>query len=197
MSKPSLAHENLQWTKQKLDEIDAMLAALEAAVATLTSDARKQADHAIARLQAERKTFKAKVDAARSDAEAVKGITDDAFKKLQPQWVEVELAFQAFLTAAAGQAEVVQKTLAARAEAQRKSWEASVDSVRAAAAEAADQARREVDAAIHRLATETKLDRVSTAGHESWKAIKSALEDTVAIYDRTSKKITDAVAKIH
>ena len=110
------------------------------------------------------------------------------------------LGFQAFLTAAAGQADVVKKALAARAEAQRKSWQSSLSAIRAAASNAIDQARADVDAAIGRLTAETekaqtKLGRVSAAGDKSWQAINSGLEETRSAFERTWKKITDALAK--
>lgn len=200
MSKQSLAHENLEWTKQKVDEIDAILASLEDSAQTLKSDARKEADRAIARIRAGQNAFKAKVDAARAEAAAAKGIADDIYVALKAEWVEVELAFQDFLIAAAGQADVVKKALAARVEAQRKSWQASLHAIRAAASDAIDQARAEVDAAIHRLSAETekaqaKLGKASAAGDESWKAIKNGLEDMRSVYERTWKKINDALTK--
>lgn len=200
MSKQSLAHENLEWTKHKLDEIDATLAAFEDSVSTLKSDARKEADRAITRIEAARKTFKAKIDAASADAAAVKGIADNTFAALQAEWAEVELAFQAFLTAAAGQADVAKKALAARAEAQHKSWQTSFSAIRATASEAVTKARGEVDAALHRVGAEIdkaqgKLGQASTVGAETWKAIRSGLEETRTVYDRTWKKISDALAK--
>ena len=70
MSKPPLVHEYLEWAKQKLGEIDATLASLDASVETLKGDARKQADSAIARVRTARDAFKANVDAVRSDAAA-------------------------------------------------------------------------------------------------------------------------------
>ncbi len=201
MSKQSLAHQNLEWAKQKLDEIDATLASLEDSVETIKSDARKEADRAIARIQAARNTVKAQVDAASAEAMAVKGIADDAYVALEAQWAEVDSAFQAFLTAAAGQADIVKKALAARAEAHRRAWQTSLEGIRAVASDAIDQARGEVDAAFRRLAAETekaqaKLGQFSTAGDESWKAIKNGLEETRSVYERTWKKITDALTKV-
>lgn len=201
MSKQNIAHGSLEWTKQKLDEIDAILASLEGSVATLKSEARKEADRAIARIKVARDAFKAQVDAAQAEAATAKGIADKAFATLEAEWVEVELAFQAFLTAAAGQADVVKKAIAARAEAQRKAWQGSLDAVRKAGTDAVNQARLELDAAVRRLTaeaerTQAKVGKVSTAGDESWKAMKDGLEEIRSVYDDTWKKINDALAKI-
>jgi DNA repair exonuclease SbcCD ATPase subunit len=201
MSKQSLAHEYVEWTKQKLDEIDATLAALDGSVEALKADARTQADRAIARIRAARDAFQSQADTLRSDTAAAKAIADDAYIAVEAEWAEVELAFRDFLTAAAGQASVVRKALAARAAAQRQSWQSSLQAIRASASAAIDHARGEGDAAIRRLIAEAekaeaKLGKLPGAGDESWKAIKGGLKETVAAYDRTWKKISEAVAKI-
>jgi acyl-CoA hydrolase len=201
MSKQPLVHEYLEWAKQKLGEIDATLASLDASVETLKGDARKQADSAIARVRTARDAFKANVDAVRSDAASVKPIADDALVAIMAKWTEVELAFQEFLTAAAGQANVVKKALADRAEAQRQSWQSSLQATRATALAAIDRASAEADSAVRRLAAETekaeaKLGRVSAVGDESRKAIKSGLDEAISIYDRTWKRISEALSKI-
>lgn len=198
MSKHSLAHEYLEWSKQKLDEIDATLAKLDASVATLKDDARREADRAIARIRTSRDAFKAKIATARSDALATRASVDTA---IDAEWVKVELAFQDFLTAVAGQTDVARRALAERAQAQRQSWESSLQAIRETTTGAIEQGRSEADAALHRLVAETekaeaKVGKISAAGDESWKAIKSGLSDMISIYDRTWKNISKALAQI-
>ena len=198
MTKQHLAHEYLTWTKQKLDEIDATLAAVDGSIEAWKSDARTKA---IARIRAARDAFKAKVDAAQSEVAAAKAITDDAYVAVEADWTEFELAFRDFLTAAEGQANVVKKTLAARAEAQRQSWQSSLQAIRGAASASIDHALEEADAAIRRVAAETakveaKIGKVSTAGDKSWKVIKGGLDEAISVYERTQKKISEALAKI-
>ena len=164
MSKQSLAHESLEWTKQKLDEIDAILASLEDSVETLKSEARREADRAIARIQTARRAFKVKVDDIRADAAAVKGTADDAYVALEAEWAEVELGFQAFLTAAAGQADVVKKALAARAEAQGKSWQSSLSAIRAAASNASIRRAPTLTPPLAVLQLKPRKPRPSSAG---------------------------------
>lgn len=201
MSKQTLAHEYLEWSKQKLGEIEATLASLDSSVEALKSDARKEADRAIARIRTARDAFKAKVDALRSDAAATKAITDDAYAVIEAEWTEVELAFQDFLTAAGGQANIVKKALTDRAEAQHQSWQSSLQAIQATASAAIDHALSEADASLRQLAEETKnaeakLGKISGVGDESWKAIKSGMDEAIAVYERTWKKISEAVSKI-
>jgi hypothetical protein len=94
-----------------------------------------------------------------------------------------------------------------RIRATRDAFKAAVEPLRAdvaAVREAADNTyaslAAEWDAAIHRLAVaaekaEAKLWKASAVAGESWKAIKSGLEEAVSVYDRTWKKISEAIAK--
>lgn len=94
-----------------------------------------------------------------------------------------------------------------RIRATRDAFKANVDALRAdvaAAGKVADSTyasfEAEWDAAIRRLAVETekaqaKLGKASAVGDESWKAIKSGLEEAISVYDRTWKKIAEAIAK--
>jgi prefoldin subunit 5 len=94
-----------------------------------------------------------------------------------------------------------------RIRATRDAFKASVDDLRANAAAVREAAGNtyaslgaEWDAAIRRLAVETekakaKFGKASGVGDESWKAVKSGLEEAISIYDRTWKKISEAIAK--
>ena len=76
MSKQTLVDEYLEWSKQKLGEIEVTLASLDGSVEALKHDARTEADRAIARIRTARDVFKAKVDAVRSDLAATKAIAE-------------------------------------------------------------------------------------------------------------------------
>lgn len=194
-------HEYLEWTRQKLDEVEATLVALDGSVEALKKDARAEADRALARIRTARDAFKAKADAIRIDAAAAEASADKIYGAAETQWTEVELAFQDYLKAVAGQASVVRKALTDRAEAQRQSWQSSLQALRASAAATIDQARGEVDAAIRRLTAEAekaeaRVGKASAAGDESWKAVRGGLDEAISVYVRTWKKIAEAVAKI-
>lgn len=193
--------EYLEWAKQKLNEVETTLVALDGSVEALKKDARTEADRAIARIKTARDAFKVKVDAIRLDASAAKAAGGKAYDAAEAEWTEIESAFQDYLKAAAGQAGVVKKALADRAEAQRQSWQTSLQAIRASAAATLDQARIEIDAAIRRLTVEAekaeaRIGKVSAAGDESWKTIKGGLDEAISVYVRTWKKISEAVSKI-
>jgi len=197
MKKQSETHEAISWAKQRLDDLDTMIAQVEKNADKLKDDARAKADAALARLQASRDKVNASYDQLLAETDAMK---DDARKTLETEWIEVESAFQAFLTAAKDQAETVRTVIQARADAQRKYWEKSIADLRAQAESNVEKARGELDDALKRLSDETekfqsRIGEVKDAGDESWKAVKAGLADAKAAHDRTIEKIRNAFSK--
>jgi hypothetical protein len=202
MSKPDLAQAYLEWTKQKLDESAATIAKLDEAATKLTDEASAKAQEALGQFREARDAFKAKVDALQADLGASKQVTDAAMAAATAQWTEVEMAFQQFLKTSGDQASLVRSALAARAEAQRQSFQASMETVQASAASALEQGRKELDSALRRWTDEAektlgpKLSQLSAAGDETWSALKTGLDETAAVYEKTWSKITQAFSKV-
>ncbi|MGA0565164.1 hypothetical protein ACO2RV_22185 [Ancylobacter sp. VNQ12] len=201
MSNKSSTHETVAWAKQRLDDVDAIISEAEKTAAKLKDDARAQADAALARLHASRSKVQGYYDQFRSEADAVKSGVDDVQGALEAEWVEVESAFQSFLSAAKDQAETVRDVVVARAQAQRKSWETSFNELRAQAEAAVEKARGDFDAAIKRLSDEAerfqaRIGEAKDAGDESWTAVKAGVADAKAVHDRTIEKIKDAFSKL-
>lgn len=198
MSMKASAHEAVAWAKQRLDDVDAIISEVEKATGELKDEARAQADAALSRLQVSRAKVQNYYDQLRAEADAVKGGVEDA---LETEWVEVESAFQAFLSATKDQGETARDVVVARARAQRKSWDDSLKGLRAQAEEAVEKARGELDAAIKRLSDEaekfqSRIGEAKDAGDESWAAVKAGLVDAKAVHDRTIQKIKDAFSKL-
>ncbi|MBC7152337.1 MAG: hypothetical protein H5U22_23415 [Rhizobium sp.] len=201
MSNKLSAHQAVAWAKQRLDDVDAIISEAEKAAGKLKDDARVQADAALARLHASRAKVQGYYDQLRSEADAVKSGVENVQGALEVEWLEVESAFQSFLSAAKDQAETVRDVVVARAEAQRKSWEASFNDLREQAEAAVDKARSEFDAAIKRLSDEAekfqaRIGEAKDAGDESWAAVKAGLADAKAVHDRTIQKIKNAFSKL-
>jgi DNA repair exonuclease SbcCD ATPase subunit len=198
MPRSSIAHQQLEWSKQQLDEIDATLASLAESAKNLSSDARAEAERALAQIATARNEFSKKVDALH--AQATEG-GEETYAALLAKWTEVELGLQTYFASAATQADTVKNAFAARAAAQRATWQKSLATLQAAASETVERARIEVDAAAGRLTEaagklEAKFGQVATAGDESWKAIQSSIVEARAIQQSTWKKITDSFAKL-
>lgn len=201
MTKESRAHEQVEWTKQKLDEIDAILAALEESINDVSTDTRAQAEQAVAQLKAARASASKRYDALQADIAAARKIADDTYEKFKADWADAELAFQQFINAAGGQIEIARKTVTARAEAQRQAWDRSIAAVRSSASEALEEGQREFNTAIERLSAarskvEAKAGQAASAGDETWQAINNGIDEARAVHERTWKRISDAFAKL-
>ncbi|ABS70127.1 conserved hypothetical protein (plasmid) [Xanthobacter versatilis] len=201
MTEQSSAHETIAWAKQRLDEVDAMVAQTEKAAGELQQAARGNADLALSRLRDSQAKLKEQVALLQAQADETKGAVLMAQKAVEEEWVEVESAFQAFLASAGEQSDVVRKAISARVEAQRKSFERALNGLKAQAETAVEKASIEFDTAMTRLSEEAekakvKLGQAPSAGEETWEAIKAGIAETKAVHEKTVKKITEALAKL-
>ena len=70
MQEHSSMHVYLNWSKQRIDEMDAALASLEAKVSQLKADSKAKADHLLADLKERQHEFQAKAKAQAQAGEA-------------------------------------------------------------------------------------------------------------------------------
>lgn len=191
-------HDAVAWAKQRLDDLDTIISELDKSAETLKESARKETDRALARLQESRARLQKYTDDLIVATDAA---TQDLQTALEAEWIEVESAYQSFLSAVRDEADTVRDVVVARAEAQRRSWEASLNDLRDQASEAVEKAGREFEVTIKRLSDEAekfqnRIGAVKDAGDESWKAVKSGLADARAVHDRTTQKIKEAFSKL-
>jgi DNA repair exonuclease SbcCD ATPase subunit len=209
VAKSSTHHRSIVWSKQKLDELDALLTELDASTAKLKGDMKAEATQARDKIRASRDAFRAYVDNAEKEAaETVKASSakakaavKDAQADIEAEWVEAELAFQEFIAAVADDAEMARKALIARAKAEREAIDASLDRIDAETAEAMESARKDLDAALDRLSSEAdkvqaKAGQVSAAGAESWQAIRAGLKEAHAVHARTAKTVAQTFERL-
>jgi hypothetical protein len=201
MSDRSNVHEVVIWAKHRLDDLDTMTSEVEKSISGLKEGARKEADSALARLRDSRLKLQKYYEDLCAGAGAVGRGIEEAQDALEAEWVEVESAFLAYLAVAKDQADAVRNIVAARAKAQRQSWEASLQDLRDQADDLVEKARGELDAAIKRLSDEaerfqSRIGEVKDAGDESWKAVKSGLAEAKVVHHRTIQTIKDAFSKV-
>jgi hypothetical protein len=190
--KQSTAAEKVVWIRQRRDEIDVLAASLGALAGNLHGEARVYAHRAVAHLHSIRSVFAQRLD--RIDAGKSCTPTDDAIDEtvagLDREWHGVDIAFEAFASAAADKPEVLRSARAAKAKARAQSVETALEHVRTASAIAIEQARRDLDAIMGSIAAEqVKLRTFSTVSDQAWKTMKLRLDETRAIYERTWTEI--------
>ena len=191
------AHHWSNWMKQRLDEMDATSTSIEIRLATLKADAKKQAEKAVADIQAQRAAFQEAIRKQHHESEADWAKTKSA---LEANWASFETAVQGYLKHARPLVEQQQATFKARAEAQRKAWEETISKLRGKAATFAAAKKQELDVELCRLqgeadAAKCKLETNLKAGEQSWAALKTALEESRIAFDKASHKALEAFKK--
>ncbi len=182
------------WAKQRVDEIEATLKAVDARMATLQADAKAQAEKTAAEMREERDAFQRVIGEKQQEgAAAWEKVRGD----LQHKWAAFETTVQTYMTQAKLTAEQQQALFQARAEAQRKAWQDSIESFMQQASGYAAAKKPDLDAAIAHAKSEaetakSKLDAGAKAGAQSWDAFKAALEESRMAFEKAGQKARDA-----
>ena len=194
MASESEMHPYVDWAKERLDEIDATLASFESSVAKMQTEARAKAEKAVTDIRGTRDAFRKSLA---EHAQASETAFDQLKASLETRWTAFEADVQTFLDAAGKQAKEQEATFQARAEAQRKAWQESMDKLREAAASFTADRRAYIETALKQMKTEAdaakvKFDTLNKASGESWAAMNSALTETRAAMDRANQAVYDA-----
>jgi hypothetical protein len=194
MSEHSSMHIYLNWTKQRLDEMDAALASLESKASQQKADIRAKADQLIADLKKRRDEFEAKV---RAQAQANEAAWQAARPQLESQWNGFQAQVRTYFETVGKQIEQQQTTFRDIAAAQVKAWREAADKFHDAAARMAAEKRAAVDAAVKQMnadaaEAEARLQKLRQAGSESWTALSGALAESRKAFDQANQKASDA-----
>ncbi len=176
MRKKASTHDAITWAKHRLDDVDAIISEAEKATVKLKDDTRAEADAALAHLRASR----AKVSASYDQLRAESGSSlEKAQEALEAEWIEVEAAFQSFLTATKDQAETARAVVVARAQAQRNSWEAILKDLRDKVEETVEKTwggyldAAKVDLATRKSILEAELEARQAAWQRSLEELRA------------------------
>jgi len=197
MVEVSSMHFYLNWTKQRIDEMDATLASLESEASRMNADSKAKADQIIADLKKRRDAFQAR---AKAGLEAGEAAMQAAKAQLESQWPPFEAQVKAYFETTARKIEQQQAAFRDVAAAQAKAWRAAADSLHGEATKVAAARRAEVEAAVEQMKanaaeTEARLQKLRQAGGESWAAMSAALADSRKAFDRASQTAWDAVKR--
>ena len=197
MAAHSKLHPYLTWTKERIDEMDAALASLEASTCQLKADSKVKGEQLLADLKKRRDEFKA---AAAKLTDAGEAAWESAKAQLEAQWNAFEAQVKSYFQTAGKQIEQQQAAFHDIAEAQRKSWRKAAGELHDAAASATAANRATVDAAIKQMKTdsaeaEARLQKLMRAKDESWSALSAALAQSRKAFDRASQQAWDAFGR--
>ncbi len=194
MPDQSSMHAYLNWTKQRIDEMDVTLAALEEKAGQLKAESKVKADQLIADLKKRRAEFQATITAQLDAAEA----TLRANKaQLEAQWPGFEAQVKTYFETVGKQFEQQQAAFREIAAAQIKSWQKTADEFHDSAAKVAAAKRNDLDAALKQMKAgtaeaEAQFQKLKQAGAESWATMSAALSESRKAFDRTNQQAWDA-----
>jgi hypothetical protein len=190
----SNTHFYVNWAKERLDEMDAILTSLEGKAAVVQADARDKANKALADLAKTRDGFR---DTFKKQAEANEAAWTSAMAKLQTEWNSFETELEKYIGSFGKQIEHQQAIFQLQAAAQLKAWREAADKLGSDAKKFAAERRTDIDAAVKRMsadaaAAEEKLQKLSQAGTQSWSSLMAALTETRAAFDRANQAAREA-----
>jgi hypothetical protein len=190
MPEQSSIHSYLSWTKERIDEMDATLASLEARAGRVKSDSQAKADQVIADLKKRRDEFQAKVKAQVAGDQT----------QLQSQWHGFEAKVKTYFETVDKQIDQQQATFRDVAAAQQKAWGEAAEKLHNEAAKIAAAKRPEIDAVVKQMKAdaseaEARLQKLKQAGSESWTALSAALEESRKAFDRANQAAWDALKR--
>jgi hypothetical protein len=197
MSQQSSMHFYLNWTKERIDEMDAALASLEAKASQVQADSKVKADQFIADLKKRRDEFQATAKKQAAEGEAAWQRTKT---QLESQWHGFEAEVKTYFDTFAKQIEQQQATFRDVAAAQVKAWREAADELHQEATKVAAAKRADVDAAVKQMKAdaaqaEAHFQKLKQAGKESWTALSAALTESRKAFDRANQQAWDALKR--
>lgn len=197
MPEQSKMHFYLNWAKERIDEMDATLASLEARASEVQANSKIKAKELISELKKRRDEFQV---ISRKEADAGEAAWERAKKQLEARWKEFEADVKAYIETVGKHVQQQQATFRDVAAAQVKSWQAAADQLHQAAERVAAARRSDVDAALKKMKadaseSEARLQKLKHAGDESWTALSAALAESRKAFDRANEAAGDALKR--
>lgn len=197
MAEQSSMHAYLNWTKQRIDEMDATLASLEAKAGQIKADSKVKADQLVADLKKRRDEFQAQ---AKAQAQAGETALQAGKAQLEAQWKTYEAQVKTYFDTVGKQIEQQQATFRDVATAQIKAWREAADTFHKELAKVAAARQGDVDAAVKQMKAdateaEARLQKLKQAGRESWSGLSAALAESRKSFDRANQAAGDAVKR--
>lgn len=195
MPAQSSMHFYFDWAKERIDEMDAVLASLEAKAGEVQAESRSKADLLIADLHKKRDEFQ---EAAKKQADAGEAAWLRTKSQLEGTWNGFEIEVKKYVETFGKQ--VQQTTFQNAAAAQLKAWRDAAEKIYNAAAGLAVDRRSDIDATLTRMKAdaskaEANLQELKRAGTKSRVALNGALAESRAAFDRANQSAWDALKR--
>ncbi len=124
MSEHSSVHGYMNWAKQRIDEMDATLASLEAKASQVKAEAKPRSEELLNYLKEQRDEFRAKIE-AQTRAGAAR--TETTKSQLESLWSDFETQVQTYFDTVGKQMKHQHATFEDIAAAQVQAWREAAD----------------------------------------------------------------------
>jgi hypothetical protein len=190
----SNAHFYINWAKERLDEMDAILASFEGKTSQVTADSRAAADRMIADLRVKRDEF---LDEMKKQGEAGEAAWQQTKARMESDWNGFQGEVKKYVERFGEQLKQQRGAFEDAAAAQLKAWRESAEKFQAFSNELATSRRAQIDAAVKQMkaeasTAEANLQKLSKAGSESWAALSAGLAESRAAFDRANQAAWEA-----
>lgn len=192
----SSVHFQLNWVKERIDEMDAALASLERSAGKVKSQSGSDAKRLIAGLKKHRARFAAIVKKQAKENDAA---WQRSKAQLEAEWkkFESQTAHQ-FKTA---ERHVGQRAAFRRASgAQARAWRGAVERLQDMASSIVPARRTDFAATIRQIKADAakaqvRMRRLGRSGSASWSTMRVALAKSRDAFDRANQKASDAIQR--
>ena len=194
MQTQSNIHFYVNWAKERLDEMEAVLTSLESKVGEVQADARDKAKKALADLGKTRDIFR---DTVKKQAQANEAAWTSAKAKLEPEWNSFEAEVRKYVDTFSKQIEQQRAAFKLQSAAQLKAWREAADKLAGDTKQFTTERQAEIDTAVKRMqadatAAEEKLQKqMEQVGTKSWSALMAVLTETRTAFDRANQAARD------
>jgi DNA anti-recombination protein RmuC len=197
MQENTRMHFYLNWAKERIDEMDAVLGSLQAKAIQVQADSKAKADQLMGDLKKRRDEFHA---TAEKQAEAGEAAWKRTKAQLETRWNEFEAQVNTYVETVGEQVKQQQTTFRDVAAAQVKAWREAADQLHDEAAKLAAARRSDIDAAVSQMKAdaseaEARLQKLKEAGGESWTALGAALAESRKAFDHANQIAWDALKR--
>ena len=194
MTEESKAHPYIEWAKNRLDEMDATLSALESKAGELETDVSAKAEEALADMRRQRDAFHSYLN---KNLESAESVWKQSMAQLKNDWATFEKDVQSYVDSSKHNVEQYEAAFKARADVQMKAWQTALNEALEAAVKFPQERKADVEKAIDGMkseakAAEARLEAMKKAGEESWSALDAALSDSRRAFEKATENMQEA-----
>jgi len=183
-------HAYTDWARGRLDEMDAVIRAIEPKIAGLQEDGREQMAKMLADMKQRRDEFDVQAQQAREQGESA---WNASRQQLEAMWGKFETACGEWVQSARGESEAVEILMRAHLD----TWQSTLRQYTKQAEEMQAQYQKTLKAEVARASEQAELaqQKLSEIGAAGWSAMTEALATSREAFEKSAEQMHEAFKK--